>query len=47
MRHDLSDAEWWLIVPILACEPQGVLRVDDRRGPEWFFLDLEVGSAVA
>lgn len=38
MRHNLSDAEWRLIPPILPGKPRGVLRVDDRRDPERFFL---------
>lgn len=30
-RHDLSDAEWAMIQPLLPNKPRGVPRVDDRR----------------
>jgi transposase len=30
-RHELSDAEWAIIRPLLPNKPRGVARVDDRR----------------
>ena len=30
-RHDLSDADWAMIQPLLPNKPRGVPRVDDRR----------------
>ncbi|MCB1375970.1 MAG: transposase, partial [Rhodobacteraceae bacterium] len=30
-RHDLTDAEWAIIEPLLPNKPRGVPRVDDRR----------------
>jgi len=30
-RHDLSDAEWAVIAPLLPNKSRGVPRVDDRR----------------
>ena len=30
-RHDLSDAEWAIIAPLLPNKVRGVPRVDDRR----------------
>ena len=30
-RHDVTDAEWALIAPLLPNKPRGVPRVDDRR----------------
>lgn len=30
-RHDLSDAEWAIIEPLLPTKVRGVPRVDDRR----------------
>ena len=30
-RHDLSNAEWAMIQPLLPNKPRGVPRVDDRR----------------
>lgn len=44
MRPILSDAEWRLIAPIQTCKPRGVVRVDDRHGPERFFRILRTGA---
>lgn len=30
-RHDLTDAEWALIAPLLPTKVRGVARMDDRR----------------
>lgn len=47
MRYALTDTEWRLTEPILPCGARGVPRVDDKAGPEWHLLGLEVRSAVA
>ncbi|MGO9057418.1 MAG: IS5 family transposase [Candidatus Binataceae bacterium] len=44
MRYALSDAEWRLIEPILACKPRGVPRVDDRRVLNGIFWVLRSGA---
>ncbi len=39
-RHDLSDAEWAVIAPLLPIKSRGVPRIDDRRvtnGNLWRF----------
>ncbi len=39
-RHELTDAEWAIIAPLLPNKPRGVARVDDRRvinGILWCF----------
>jgi len=30
-RYELSDFEWWIILPLLPNKPRGVARVDDQR----------------
>jgi transposase len=43
-RHDLTDAEWTLIAPLLPNKPRGVPRVDDRRVISGIFYILRTGA---
>ena len=43
-RHDLTDAEWALIEPLLPNTPRGVPRVDDRRVISGIFYILRTGA---
>ena len=43
-RHDLTDAEWAVIAPILPNKPRGVPRVDDRRVISGIFYILRTGA---
>ena len=43
-RHDLSDAEWAVIAPLLPNKPRGVARVDDRRVISGIFYILRTGA---
>ena len=43
-RHDLTDAEWALIAPLLPNKPRGVPRVDDRRVLSGIFYLLRTGA---
>ena len=43
-RFDLSDAQWFLIEPLLPNKPRGVARVDDRRTLNGIFYILRTGS---
>ncbi|MGE0652473.1 MAG: transposase, partial [Alphaproteobacteria bacterium] len=42
-RHDLTEAEWSLIAPLLPNKPRGVARVDDRRVISGIFYILRTG----
>ncbi len=42
-RHDLTDAEWAIISPLLPDKPRGVPRVDDRRVISGIFHILRTG----
>jgi transposase len=43
-RHDLTDAEWSLIAPLLPNKPRGVPRTDDRRVISGIFYILRTGA---
>jgi transposase len=43
-RHDLTDAEWSLIAPLLPNKPRGVPRTDDRRVISGIFYILRMGA---
>lgn len=43
-RHELTDAEWALISPLLPNKPRGVARVDDRRVISGIFHVLRTGA---
>ncbi len=43
-RHDLTDAEWAIISPLLPDKPRGVPRVDDRRVISGIFHVLRTGT---
>jgi len=43
-RHDLTEAEWSLIAPLLPNKPRGVARVDDRRVISGIFYILRTGA---
>ena len=43
-RHDVTDAEWRVISPVLPNKPRGVPRVDDRRVISGIFYILRTGS---
>ena len=43
-RHDLTDAEWAIISPLLPNKPRGVPRVDDRRVIRGIFHILRTGT---
>jgi transposase len=43
-RHDLTDAEWAVIAPLLPNKPRGVARVDDRRVLSGIFYILRTGA---
>ncbi len=43
-RHDLTDAEWAIISPLLPDKPRGVPRVDDRRVISGSFHILRTGT---
>ena len=43
-RHDLTDAEWAIISPLLPDKPRGVPRVDDRRVISGIFHILRTGT---
>ncbi len=43
-RHDLTDAEWAIISPLLPDKPRGVPRVDDRRAISGIFHILRTGT---
>ena len=43
-RHDLTDAEWAIISPLLPDKPRGVPRVDDRRVIGGIFHILRTGT---
>ncbi len=44
-RHDLTDAEWAIISPLLPDKPRGVPRVDDRRVISGIFYILRTGMS--
>ena len=43
-RHDLSDAEWAVISPLLPNKPRRAARGDDRRGISGIFYILKTGA---
>ena len=43
-RHELTDAEWALIEPLLPNKPRGRPRVDDRRVISGIFYILRTGA---
>jgi transposase len=43
-RHELTDEEWSIIVPLLPNKPRGVPRVDDRRVLSGIFWRFRTGS---
>lgn len=43
-RYDLTEAEWWLMEPLLPNKPRGVARVDDWRVISGIFYVLRTGS---
>ena len=43
-RHDVTDAEWALIAPLLPNKLRGVPRVDDRRVISGIFYILRTGA---
>ena len=43
-RHDLTDAEWAVIAPLLPNKPRGVARVGDRRVISGIFHVLRTGA---
>ena len=46
-RHDLSDAEWAGIAPLLPNKPRGVAQADDRRVISGIFQHSQDRSAMA
>ena len=42
--YDLTDFEWWVIMPLLPNKPRGVARVDDRRVLNGIFWVLRSGA---
>jgi transposase len=44
-KHDLTDAEWRLVEPLLPDKPRGSPRVDDRRVLNGIFHVLRTASA--
>ncbi len=44
-RHDLTNAEWAIISPLLPDKPRGVPRVDDRRVISGIFYILRTGTS--
>ena len=43
-RHDLTDAEWAVIAPLMPNKPRGVARADDRRVIGGIFHILRTGA---
>lgn len=43
-RHELTDAEWAIIQPLLPNKPRGVPRVDDRRVLNGILWRFRTGS---
>ena len=44
-RHELSDAEWQVIAPLLPQNSRGVARVDDRRVINGILWRFRTGSS--